>query len=106
MRRWLTGTWLAFTVWLCITSAFADPMTPTAWRPHIDPTVLVTLGMSKGEVRMKAGQPATTGAISRGKKGSSSGTVWTYIRTGHNAEVANLIFNGNKLVKIELNLRP
>ena len=31
-------------------------------------------------------------------------TVWTYIRTGYNAEVVNLAFSGNKLVKIELNL--
>ena len=39
-----------------------------------------------------------------GTDGHPSITVWTYIRTGHNAEVANLTFSGNKLVKIELNL--
>jgi len=60
--------------------------------------------MTKGEVLVKAGQPATTELISLGTGGFPSITVWTYIRTGYNAEVANLTFSGNKLVKIELNL--
>ena len=66
--------------------------------------VLVTLGMSKGEVLLKAGKPATTELISVGTDGHPSITVWTYIRTEHNEEVANLTFSGNKLIKIELNL--
>jgi len=53
---------------------------------------------------IKAGQPATTELVSVGTDGHPSITVWTYIRTGHNEEVANLTFSGNKLVKIELNL--
>ena len=104
MHRWSIGTWLACTVWLCITTASAGSVSPNSWRPYVDPSVLVTLGMSKGEVLVKAGQPATTERISLGTDGFPSITVWTYIRTGYNAEVANLTFSGNKLVKIELNL--
>ena len=104
MRRWLTVVLLACTLWLCISAASAGSVSPNSWRPYIDPTVLVTLGMSKGEVTLKAGQPATTEIISVGTDGHPSITVWTYIRTGHNEEVANLTFSGNKLVKIELNL--
>jgi hypothetical protein len=66
--------------------------------------VLVTLGMSKGEVLLKAGQPATTDTVSIGTDGQPSITVWTYIRSGYNEEVATLTFSGNKLTKIELNL--
>ena len=104
MRRWLTVALLAGTMWLCICAASAGSVSPNSWRPYIDSTVLVTLGMSKGEVLVKAGQPATTELVSAGTDGHLSITVWTYIRTGHNEEVANLTFSGNKLVKIELNL--
>ena len=104
MPRWTTGTYLTLTLWLCLAAASAGSVSPGAWRPYIDARVLVTLGMSKGEVLVKAGQPATTETISLGTDGHPSITVWTYIRTGHNAEVANLTFSGNKLVKIELNL--
>jgi hypothetical protein len=98
---------LAGTMWWCISAASAGSVSPNSWRPYIDPTVLVTLGMSKGEVMLKAGQPATTELISVGTDGHASITVWTYIRTGYNEEVANLTFSGNKLVKIELSLlRP
>jgi hypothetical protein len=104
MRRWLTVVLLAGTMWLCLSAAFAGSVSPNSWRPYTDPTVLVTLGMSKGEVLVKAGQPATTELVSVGTDGHLSITVWTYIRTGYNEEVANLTFSGNKLVKIELNL--
>ena len=104
MRRWLTVALLAGTMWLCLSVASAGSVSPNSWRPYTDPTVLVTLGMSKGEVLVKAGQPATTELVSVGTDGHLSITVWTYIRTGYNEEVANLTFNGNKLVKIELNL--
>jgi|GEM_PF-1778083 hypothetical protein len=107
MRGWLTVVLLAGTMWLCITAASAGSVSPNSWRPYSDPTVLVTLGMSKGEVTLKAGKPATTELVSVGTDGHPSITVWTYIRTGLNEEVANLTFSGNKLVKIELNLvRP
>ena len=102
MRRWLTVALLACTMWLGISAA--DSVSPNSWRPYTDSTVLVTLGMSKGEVLAKAGQPATTDLVSVGTDGNPSITVWTYIRTGYNQEVANLTFSGNKLVKIELNL--
>lgn len=104
MHRWSTGTVLVLTVWLGLTSASAGAMSPNSWRPYVDSRVLVTLGMSKGEVLVKAGQPATTEIISLGTDGFPTITVWTYVRTGYNAEVANLTFSGNKLVKIELNL--
>jgi hypothetical protein len=104
MRGWLTVVLLACTMWLCICAASAGSVSPNSWRPYIDPTVLVTLGMSKGEVSVKAGQPATTELVSVGTDGHPSITVWTYIRTGYDAEVANLTFSGNRLVKIELNL--
>jgi photosystem II stability/assembly factor-like uncharacterized protein len=104
MRRWLTVVLLAGTMWLCLSAASAGSVSPNSWRPYTDPTVLVTLGMSKGEVLVKAGQPATTELVSVGTDGHLSITVWTYIRTGYNEEVANLTFSGNKLVKIELNL--
>ena len=104
MRGWLTGALLTCTMWLCISAASAASVSPNSWRPYTDSTVLVTLGMSKGEVLIKAGQPATTELVSVGTDGHPSITVWTYIRPGYNEEVANLTFSGNKLVKIELNL--
>jgi hypothetical protein len=91
-------------MWLCL--AAAGSVSPSSWRPYSDASVLVTIGMSKGEVLLKAGQPATTEVVSLGTDGHLSITIWTYIRTGYNEEVANLTFSGNKLVKIELNLRP
>ena len=106
MRGWLTAPLLACTMWLCIAAASAGSVSPNSWRPYSDPTLLVTLGMSKGEVLLKAGQPTTTELVSVGTDGHPSITVWTYIRTGYNEEVANLTFSGNKLVKIELNLKP
>lgn len=104
MHRWSPVTVLILTVWLGITTASAGSVSPNSWRPYSDSRVLVTLGMSKGEVLVKAGQPAATELISFGTDGFPNITVWTYIRTGYNAEVANLTFSGNKLVKIELNL--
>jgi len=104
MRKWSMGTVLALTVWLGLTSASAGFVSPNSWRPYVDPTVLVTLGMTKEEVLVKAGRPATPERLPRGAQSSRSITVWTYRRTGHNAEVATLTFKGNRLVKIELNL--
>ena len=104
MRGWFTVPFLAFTLWLCISAASAGSVSPGSWRPYGDETVLVTVGMTKGEVLVKAGQPSTTETISVGTDGHPSITVWTYIRTGYNAEVASLTFSGNKLTKIELDL--
>ena len=104
MRGWLTVALLACTIWVCISAVSAGSVSPNSWRPYSDPTVLVTLGMSKGEVLLKAGQPATTELISVGTDGNPIITVWTYIRTGYDEAIANLTFSGNKLIKIELNL--
>ena len=104
MRGWFNVAVLACSMWLCISAASAGSVSPNSWRPYMDPTVLVTLGMSKGEVLLKAGQPATTEIISAGTDGNLSISVWTYIRAEYNEEVANLTFSGNKLIKIELNL--
>jgi hypothetical protein len=95
---------LVVSLWLCLAVASAGSVSPNSWRPYQDATVLVTLGMTKGEVLVKAGQPTTTEVISLGTDGYPSTSVWTYIRTEHNPEVASLTFSGNKLVKIELNL--
>lgn len=85
--------------------AFAAPSLASSgqhsWRPYNKPNVLVTLGMSKGEVLLKAGQPQTTETISLGIDGTPSVTIWTYIRTGHNASVTSLTFKGNRLVTID-----
>src|SRR5919199_759255 len=99
MGRWLTVALLAGTIWLYHSATPADPVSPNSWRPYTDPTVLVTLGMSKGEVLAKAGQPATTDLVSVGTDGAPSITVWTYVRTGYNQEVANLTFSDNRLIK-------
>jgi hypothetical protein len=60
--------------------------------------------MSKGAVLVKAGNPATKEVISLGTDGYPSISVWTYIRTGHNAATASLTFRGDRLVKIETHL--
>jgi hypothetical protein len=75
MRGWLTVILLACTMWWCIGAASAGSVSPNSWRPYTDPTVLVTLGMSKGEVLVKAGQPATTELVSVGTDGHPSITV-------------------------------
>ena len=104
MRRWSTGLFLAITLWVYIAAASAGSVSPNSWRPYINDRVLVTLGMPKGEVLLKAGEPANKELVSIGTDGHPSITVWTYIRTGYNEEVATLTFSGNRLVKIELNL--
>ena len=104
MRRWSTSLCLAVTLWVYISTASAGSVSPNSWRPYVNDRVLVTLGMPKGEVLLKAGEPANKELVSIGTDGHSSITVWTYIRTGYNEEVATLTFSGNRLVKIELNL--
>lgn len=104
MRRRVHGLGIAIAVWLLSTLALANSTSPNSWRPYSDESVLVTLGMSKGEVQVKAGPPHSTEVVSLGTDGHPSISVWTYIRTGYNAEVANLTFSGNKLVKIELSI--
>ena len=104
MPRWSISLFLTVTLWFCISAASAGSVSPNSWRPYINDRVLVTLGMSKGEVLLKAGQPATTDTVSIGTDGQPSITVWTYIRSGYNEEVATLTFSGNRLTKIELNL--
>jgi hypothetical protein len=86
------------------TSSDAESFTQGSWRPYINPSVLVNLGMSKGEVLVKAGSPALDEVISHGTDGHVTITAWTYIKTGHNASVTVLTFQGNKLVKIEVTL--
>ena len=95
---------LAMLVSLSAVSTLADSFTPSSWRPYSNPSLLVTLGMSKGEVLIKAGSPALEETISYGTDGHLNQTVWTYVKTGHNASVTVLTFQGNKLVKIETTL--
>jgi hypothetical protein len=105
MRQSTCGFWAVAVLWLALSTVLASTASPNSWRPYNDSSVLVTLGMTKGEVLVKAGQPYATEVISLGTDGHPSMSVWTYIRTGHNAEVAELTFSGTKLVKIELHLK-
>lgn len=98
------GLWCTAMLWLLLSTALASTVSPNSWRPYHDASVLVTLGMTKGEVLLKAGQPQSTEVISLGTDGHPSISVWTYLRTGYNAEVATLTFSGHKLTKIELHL--
>ena len=82
------------------------PQGPASWRPYANPQVLVTLGMTKAEVLLKAGSPAFEETLSHGTDGHRNLTVWTYMQTGHNTSVTNLTFQGNKLVRIETALNP
>lgn len=89
-------------LWVFLTDAHA--LQQSTWRPFANHTVLVTLGMSKGEVLLKAGEPDFADVISRGIYHFYPITVWTYIRTGHNASIATLTFDGNTLTKIEVKI--
>jgi hypothetical protein len=100
----LLGTILAVCVLLSSVRASAGSFTQPSWRPYANPSLLVTLGMNKGEVLVKAGRPALEETISHGTDGHLNLTVWTYIKTGHNASVTVLTFQGNKLIKIEITL--
>jgi len=82
----------------------AGSMTQGSWRPFTNRNALITLGMGKGEVLLKAGRPELQEVVSFGTDGALKVTVWTYIKTGHNAATATLTFRGNKLVRIERTL--
>lgn len=82
------------------------PSTNSTWRPYSNPQALVTTGMSKGEVLLKAGKPDLEDLESHGTDGHLSLLVWTYVQTGHNASVTTLTFQGNKLIRINTKLRP
>ena len=91
-------------VCLWASSACPAPISPSSWRPFTNRAALVTLGMNKGEVLIKAGRPDFDDIVSHGTDGFLTITVWTYIRTGWNAAVATLTFHGNTLVRIEFTL--
>jgi hypothetical protein len=95
---------LAILLTLSAVSPSASTFTQSSWRPYINPSLLVILGMSKGEVLIKAGPPALEETISHGTDGHLNLTVWTYVKTGHNASVTVLTFQGNTLIKIEVTL--
>ncbi|GIX49518.1 MAG: hypothetical protein KatS3mg131_3729 [Candidatus Tectimicrobiota bacterium] len=103
MRR-ACGLLVFLLAWLLIGHGTAGVLSQASWRPYANPSVLITLGMSKGEVLVKAGKPVAEELVSLGIAGSPSITVWTYIRSGHNAAVTTLTFRGPKLVKIETRL--
>jgi hypothetical protein len=54
----LLGVTLAALVTFHTPGLFAASFTQTSWRPYLNPSLLVTLGMNKGEVLVKAGSPA------------------------------------------------
>jgi Protein of unknown function (DUF2845) len=82
------------------------PGNTNSWRPYTNPQVLVTLGMSKAEVLLKAGGPASEEVVSYGTDGHRNQTVWAYVQTGHNASVTTLTFQGNRLARIDIKLNP
>jgi hypothetical protein len=53
------------------------PSNTSTWRPYTNPQVLVTLGMAKAEVLLKAGKPALEELLSQGTDGHLSLTAWT-----------------------------
>jgi hypothetical protein len=89
---------------VCLLAASGETLTRGSWRPYANPSVLVTLGMSKGEVLLKAGQPDLREVVSYGTEGLQNRTVWTYLRSGHSPAVTTLTFQGNRLVRIETDL--
>jgi hypothetical protein len=95
----LMGTFL-----VCLVATDGETLTRSSWRPYTNPSVLITLGMSKGEVLLKAGEPDLREVVSHGTEGFQSRTVWTYLRSGHDAAVTTLTFRGNRLVRIETDL--
>jgi hypothetical protein len=76
----------------------------SSWRPYTNEQVLVTLGMTKAEVLLKAGNPAFEEVISHGTDGYLTLSTWTYMRTGYNASVTTLTFQGGKLIRIDTKL--
>ena len=96
---WFVGVAL---LWASV--AGAGSITASSWRPFTKPNALITLGMGKAEVLLKAGPPALQEVISHGTDGTLNLSVWTYLKTGHNASTSTLTFRGNTLVRIEITL--
>jgi Protein of unknown function (DUF2845) len=122
---WLRTAFLVGLVWLSLSETISaeqrrsatprhrtgdtetvPPSNTSTWRPYTNPSVLVTLGMAKAEVLLKAGKPALEELLSQGTDGHLNLTAWTYIRAGHNAATTVLTFQGNKLVRIDTKLNP
>ena len=95
-HRWLMSVVGLFLVTALTGQAWGE----SSWRPFADSTVLVTLGMGKAEVLLKAGPPQATELVSVGTQGTLHVTVWTYVRRGHNAAVATLTFRGDTLTNL------
>lgn len=83
-----------------IVTAWAGSLERGTWRPYANPAVLVTRGVTKGEMLIKAGNPWLTEVVSVGVARQPTVSVWTYSRTGHNASIATLTFRGKVLVRI------
>ena len=101
-RQFAIGFACLILLWTLLTSAYA--LQQSAWRPFTNHAVLVTLGMSKGEVLLKAGEPDFADVMSHGIHHLRTITVWTYIRPGHNAAIATLTFRSDTLTKIEIKI--
>ena len=96
------GISCAVFLWLLLSTAVAGTVSTNSWRPYRSPHTLVTTGMSKIEVGAKAGSPERSQVVALGTDGSPTESVWSYVRKGSNAEITNLTFRGNELVKIEV----
>ncbi len=101
-RQFVIGFAYLLMLWALLSNAYA--LQQSAWRPFANHAVLVTLGMSKGEVLLKAGEPSLVDVMSHEIHHLRTITVWTYIRPGHNAAIATLTFSSNTLTKIEIKI--
>ena len=56
MCRWSISLFLAVMLLVYISAASAGSVSPNSWRPYVNDRVLVTLGMTKGEVYWALGK--------------------------------------------------
>ena len=100
------GIACAAILWLTVSAGSAGTVSTRSWHPYRDQNALVAVGMTKGEVEAKAGKPHRAEVVSPGAEDQPAASVWSYVRKGQNAEIANLVFLGDELVKIEVSALP
>lgn len=99
--RLATATFLVLALEAAALAQFTPPSF-SAWRPYANPSQLVQLGMSKGQVLAIAGEPDREESYyqTAGRGRLLRISDWYYIRTGPNAESTLLKFVGESLVSI------
>lgn len=77
------------------------PLSFDSWRPYVNPSRLVQVGMNKGEVIAIAGKPDYEESYYQRSPGHLIRiSDWYYVRTGFNHETTHLKFSGDSLIKI------